>query len=326
VTPSLSLRVASSVTTFVLATFSLTAIAACSSDSSGPSAPPATAGALTISQFDSALSAGTYRIEVTLFPDGLVAREVEVEPDDAEEKIESAATAIDPVQGAITLELGGLTVSYAAGTRFRTPGERRVSRTAWEAAIQSSLAAGRRPPVEARRNGPASPQAPSDPAFTAADLRIAGEQARPKIEIYVDADNLETNASPPAVAILRVLGLAIDITGATRLGRGASTPSTGTLEFEGAVVSVGPGEGTFTLAAGTVIRGARRRLPRSAGRHPLARGPGRRGSLGRPGAGGGARHGRIGGAARDGRGPDRQGRSRRLRLGGPIVRPPPTGR
>ena len=106
-----------------LATF-LTAAgaAACSSDAAGPSDPGnGGSSASAVVTVDSALGSGNVsRIDIELFPGELVAREVHVENDDAEEKIVSAATAIDPAQGTITLELGGLTVSYGAGTRFRT--------------------------------------------------------------------------------------------------------------------------------------------------------------------------------------------------------------
>ena len=125
---------------------------------------------------DSALGSGSVsRIEIELFPGELVAREVHVEADDAEEKIVSGVTAIDPAQGTITLDLGGLVVDYGAATRFRTESESHESREAWEALVQSEIAAGRHPPVEARRNPAGAPQSPDDPSFTATDLR-AGER------------------------------------------------------------------------------------------------------------------------------------------------------
>ncbi|HEY9506121.1 MAG TPA: hypothetical protein VIQ27_09125, partial [Gemmatimonadales bacterium] len=149
-----------------------TAIAAtaCSSDSALPSGPnDGGASASAAGTVDSALGSGDVsRIEIELFPGELVAREVHVENDDAEEKIVSTVTAIDPAQGTITLELGGLTVSYGAGTRFRTETESHESREAWEALVQSEIAAGRAPLIEARRNPAGAPQSPDDPTFTAA--------------------------------------------------------------------------------------------------------------------------------------------------------------
>jgi hypothetical protein len=192
---------------------------ACSSDLSvGPeSNTPDSRSAASV--VDSALGtgSGTGRIEIELFPGELVAREVHVEADDLEEKIVSNVTAIDPAQGTITLELGGLTVTYGAGARFRTDDESHESRTAWETAVQAELAAGRHPLVEARRNPAGSPQAPDDPIFTAADLRLENDADEPKIEIYVDSDNLVSVAGT-SLAVLRVLGLTIEVNGRTSLG------------------------------------------------------------------------------------------------------------
>lgn len=244
-----------SVTTTFLA---LSALAACSSDSTGPGGtnpPPQFGQILSFSQFDSTLGSGTARLEIKLLPGGLVAREIDVEPDDAEEKIVSQVTAIDPVAGTITLALGGLTVSYGSGTRFRTPSDSRVSRSAWETAIADAIALGQQPPIEARRNPGATPQAPTDPSFTAKDLRLASQTDEPKLEVYVDSDNIETVASPPPVAILRVFNLPIEITSSTQLSRitpGGGIP-TGSIEFQASVTAVDVNAGTLTLSGGTVV-------------------------------------------------------------------------
>lgn len=233
--------------------------AACSSDPSGPggsTTPPPTFGqVMSFSQFDSTLGSGVQRIEIKLLPGGLVAREVGVEPDDAEEKIVSSVTAIDPVQGTITLALGGMTVNYGAGTRFRTPQSSRVSRSEWENAVSAAIAGGQQPPVEARRDPGAAPQDPTDPGFTALDLRLESQADEPRIEVYVDSDNLEPVASPPPVAILRVFNLAIEITSSTELSLitpGGQVP-TGNVQFEAGVTAVDAVAGTLTLSGGTVV-------------------------------------------------------------------------
>lgn len=89
----------------------------------------------------SVLAGAASRVEINLFPGELVAREIEVETEDDEEKIESRVSAINPTGGTITLELGGLVVSYGDATRFRTEAESQGTRAAWEAAVQR---AGRR--------------------------------------------------------------------------------------------------------------------------------------------------------------------------------------
>ena len=211
------MRITTGIITALAAIVTTTSTSACGSDVAvGPdSGNPDTRSAA--AAVDSALGTGRSRIEIELFPGELVAREVHLEADDLEEKIVSKVTAIDPGQGTITLELGGLAVSYGSGTRFRTDDESQESRTAWEAAVQGEIAAGRRPLIEARRNPAGSPQAPDDPAFTAADLRLESDGDEPKIEIYVDADNLES-VSGASLAVLRVLGLVIEVNGRTQLG------------------------------------------------------------------------------------------------------------
>jgi len=234
--------------------------AACSSDPAGPGGsttpPPRFGQVMSFSQFDSTLGSGVQRIEIKLLPGGLVAREVGVEPDDAEEKIVSIVTAIDPVAGTVTLSLGGMTVSYGAGTRFRTPSKSRVSRSEWEGAISAAITGGQQPPVEARRNPGASPQDPTDPSFTALDLRLASQADEPKIEVYVDTDNLEPVASPPPLAILRVFNLAIEITSSTDLSLivpGGQVPA-GNVEFTASITGVDETAGTVILAGGTIVQ------------------------------------------------------------------------
>jgi hypothetical protein len=257
------MRFEAGITTALVAFMTTTAASACSSDLTTPSdsgaGDPAERSAGTV--LDSALgSGGSSRIEIELFTGELVAREVHVENDDDEEKIVSAVAAIDPGQGTISLELGGLTVTYGAGTRFRTETESHEDRGTWEAAVQSELAAGRRPLVEARRNPSGSPQAPDDPTFVAADLRLEDAADDPQIEIYVDEDNLES-VSGSSLAVVRVLGLTIEVNGRTRLGEddddggsGAGQPAGSSVEFEMAVASVNDAAGTLTLSSGTVVR------------------------------------------------------------------------
>jgi hypothetical protein len=246
-------RVVSSLTALATAT----AVAACSSETQLPSDPEGGTSASAVAMVDSALgSGGVSRIEIQLFPGELVAREVHVDADDAEEKIVSGVTAIDPARGTLTLELGGLTVAYGADTRFRTESESHEARATWEAQVQAEIAAGGRPLVESRRNPAGVPQSPDDPAFTATDLRLENETDEPKIEIYVDGDNLVSGDGSQVV--LRVLGLSITVNGRTRLGpddNGGGGQSSGTsVEFEMGVTAVDAAAGTLTLSNGTVVR------------------------------------------------------------------------
>ena len=236
-----------------------TAAAACSSEARLPSDPgDGSTSASAVVAVDSALgTGGVSRIEIELFPGELVAREVQVEADDAEEKIVSGVAAIDPARGAVALELGGLVVTYDAATRFRTETESHESRETWEALVQSEVAAGRRPLVEVRRNPAGAPQSPDDASFAATDLRLGNEADEPEIEIYVDRDNL-VGTDGGSELILRVLGLSITVNGRTRLGPddkgGADRPSGTSVEFEMAVTSVDVLGGTLTLSSGTLVR------------------------------------------------------------------------
>lgn len=227
-------------------------VSGCGSDAAGPSNGPGGSQRTATFAIDSALGLGTSRIEIHLFPGELVAREAHVEADDLEEKIVSAVTAIDPGQGIITLDLGGLTLTYGAGTRFRTDAESNATRAAWEAAVQSELSAGRHPLIEARRNPPAAPQAPDDASFTAADLRLKTGAGDPTIELYMDGDNLESASGTSAV--LRVLGLVIEVNDRTSLVDDTAGGAAGSVEFGMGVTSVDAAAGTLTLANGTVVR------------------------------------------------------------------------
>jgi hypothetical protein len=225
----------------------------CGSDTTGPGSQPATTP-LSIPAFDRRLSSGPARIEIQLQAGSpLVAREVEVEPDDAEEKVVAKVTAMDATAGTVTLDLDGLVVHYGIGTRFRTPSNSHVSQSDWVAAIQSALDANQTPQIEARRAAPATPQAPDDALFIANDLRLSNQAESRKIEIYVDDDNF----SPTPTPVLTVLGLSIAIATDTDLHErhddGSPNPPSGTVQFEDTVVSVNTAAGSLTLKNGTVV-------------------------------------------------------------------------
>ena len=191
---------------------------ACGSDLTTPNGDDAGSptGSTALTTLDSTLaSGGVGRVEIKLFPGEMVAREFHVEADDFEEQLASRVTAIDPAQGTITLELGGLVVSYGDGTRFRTNDESHQSRAAWEAAVQARLAGGGRPLVEARRNPVGASQSPDDAAFAPHDLRLEDDDDDQKIEIYLDQDNVVSQGDHSIV--LRVLGLTIEVNDRTQL-------------------------------------------------------------------------------------------------------------
>jgi hypothetical protein len=230
-------------------------LAACD-DSTGPDNLGVQFGEpISLAQLESEIE-GTARIEIE-FTDanGLVAREIEVEPDDAEEKITSRVIAMNAAAGTLTLELGNLVVTYNSATRFRAPTNSNVGRASWESTIAAELNAGETPAVEVRRNQPSAPQAPTVATFTADDLRIADDFDDAKIEVYVDADNYTEDPSPPPLAILRVFNLPVQIVSATRIQRILNgAPQSGSVQFEGQITAVNASASTLTLADGTVIQ------------------------------------------------------------------------
>jgi hypothetical protein len=223
-------------------------------DSTGPDDSTQLGETLSLSEFETDI-ASTARVEIKFTTlEGLVAREIEVEPDDDEEKIVSRVIAIDPTSGSLTLELGTMGVRYDGSTRFRTPLNSNVSRTTWEAEVIQEVDAGRFPSIEARRNPPSSPQAPSLTVFLADDVRITDDINETKIEVYVDRDNFTAVTNPPPEAFLTVFGLSVEILSNTRLRR-IGNPSPGVnVEFDGRVTSVNVSGRTMTLADGTIIQ------------------------------------------------------------------------
>lgn len=211
--------------------------------------------------FQDEISTQRARVEIKLIRGTLTAREVEIEePEDMadREEVESRVTAIQAAGGAgtLTLALGGLQIDFDAATEFRREDDRNLSFDAFVTAVQDALAAGRNPPIEAKRNPAAEPQAPDDPTFFATRLELDDEADEPEIEINVDADNLIGNDAPPPDAFLRVLGLDIEIRasgGVTELERERDDDFE-KAEFEGVVSTVDVAAGTATLTNGTAIR------------------------------------------------------------------------
>lgn len=165
------------------------------------------------------LGSGPTRVEVELLNGHLVAREIEAERAEGlfdEEAIESRVTDLVVVgdQGTLLLELGGLRIGFTPGTRFELEDNEAVlTFDDFIARVEQALALGLRTDVEVERFPPADPQAPDDPTFVASKIEsdFDGEADEPEIEIIVDADNLELNATPPPDAWIRVLGLRIEI-------------------------------------------------------------------------------------------------------------------
>jgi hypothetical protein len=231
------------------------AIGACSDTPAGPAVGGVQLSQdITLEQLGSALDAGPGRVEITLVPGTLIAREIELEGDDEADERESIRAAVTAISdGALTLDIGGLVVAFDAATRFRDD-EGDLTADQFMAQVEDALAAGLQPFVRARRPAPAEAQAPDDPTFLATEIRIRDEADEPKIEMLVDGDNLELNDAPPPDAFLTVLGLAVEIrasTGETEIESDANDRDES--EFEGLVAAVDVAAGSVTLESGTVV-------------------------------------------------------------------------
>ena len=236
-------------------------IAGCDSPSTAPRGLTQFSRTVSLPEFQSHLATTTARVEIEIVPGSnpAVAREVKLkDPSELaeEEEVRGSITAIDGTAGTLTLDIGpGLTVGFTADTRFRAEGdgESSLTRDAFVARVTAELAAGGHPAVKAERAAPATPQAPDDPAFTAADLKLDDEADRPEIEMNVTDANLTIASMSPPDGSITVLNLAITINAETEL-KAEDPERTDEVEFEGQVQSVDLAAQSFTLVDGTIIK------------------------------------------------------------------------
>ena len=237
--------------------------------STGPAGSPQFSRIVTLPGFDSLIGAGPARVAVWLKPGTLIARRVVVKQGDQltrDERVDGRVTAIaaSTSEDTLTLAIDDQKIVVNMSTKFR--GEREegdddspsapTTLAEFTLRIQTALAAGRRPAIEARRPAPGAPQAPADAGFTASLVRLDDAADRPAIEMNVTNANLLTNSTPPPDAWLQLLNHKIELRisdSTTRIRQ--QTPETdGELQFRGKVASVDLGAQTATLADGTILR------------------------------------------------------------------------
>jgi hypothetical protein len=213
-----------------------------------------------------------------VIPGTLTARRVEIEQSDQLSRPERVRSRVTAITGAtdtatLTLELGGLKIAVNGSTRLhpddgdgdrtRPPmpamsdddGGGSMTLADFVARIQAEIAAGHNPAVQATRQPPASPQAPDDGSFLAATLQLDGSNDHSLIQLNITALNLTTNATPPPDAILKLLGVSLELRtsdGTTQL-RVENERAKGAGEFHGVVKSVDQTAQTVTLMDGTII-------------------------------------------------------------------------
>jgi Domain of unknown function (DUF5666) len=253
--------------------------AACDTMTSGPGSAVTSqfSREATLPDVQNLLVTGPTRVEVSVIPGTLTARRVELEEPDQltkPERVRGRVTAITSGTdtATLTLDLGGLQIALNGSTRLHPDDADDGQQSAMPATsddggnsmtladfvtrIQAELAAGRNPAVRATRPAPAQPQAPDDGKFLAATLQLDEGNNHPRIELNIAAANLTTNATPPPDAILKVLGVSLELrvsNGTTKL-RVENQEAEGAEEFHGVVKSVDQTAKTVTLMDGTIIR------------------------------------------------------------------------
>lgn len=202
------------------------------------------------------------RVEITLRPGSPVAQRVVVKTGDElaeDERVSGVVTGLDVEGGAGVLTLSsGVAVTFDGETVFAGRLGDAADFEQFVGHIAEALALGREPRIKAVRDPAGVPQAPGDPLFVAAALRVTDDPVPSMIVLNVDRDNLTIVDQPPPDAILTVLGLELEIRvreGLTELV--LDLDDRRELAFEGVVDGVRPDAGTFVLVHGdreTMVR------------------------------------------------------------------------
>jgi len=201
------------------------------------------------------------RVEVTLYRQGVVIRELEIKSPASvthDERVEGRVVAIelDENGGYIELNIEGLRIAFNDDTRFATrEDEAELDPATVLARIQAALADGAYPAVEARRPAPNVPQAPDDESFTAHEIRLLGEGEGRILEMNIDRDNLSRNETGFPDGWLTLLARAFEIRireGITHLER--ERPDLEKVKFEGVVESVDLDRHSFVIKDGPEVR------------------------------------------------------------------------
>jgi predicted RNA-binding protein len=218
---------------------------------------------INMAEFSSSVDEHAVRVDVVLYGERLVAREVAIRSGDAaadEERIHARVVGFAPSTAAdrarLTLNIDGLTVQFTPETRFVARDvDRELDYEGFIARIRAALAEGEHPAIVALRAPPDMPQAPDDGEFHAAALGLVGEGEGRVLSLNIDKDNLVRNETPPPDGWLAVLGLEIEL----RVSEGLThikheRPDIETKRFEGVVQEVSLTDSTVTLRSGVIVR------------------------------------------------------------------------
>jgi len=216
---------------------------------------------LSMSELTNTLDTEAQRVEVTLYREGIVVRELEIKSAEAlrtDERVQGRILAVGRAEagGYIELNIEGLRIGFTGETRFTArEGEVELDLEGFVARVTGALAEGARPAVEAVRSPPDAPQAPGDDRFVARHIKLLGEGEGRIIEMNIDADNLRREESPPPDGWIALLGREFELRireGITHLER--ERPDLVKEHFEGLVESVYLERHAFKIRNGPLVR------------------------------------------------------------------------
>jgi hypothetical protein len=213
-------------------------------------------------EFSSSLDARAIRVDVALYGERMVAREVAIRSGgdavEDEERIHARVVGVERTdQGAlVNLDIAGLAVVITTETRFVVrSSDAELDFESFIARVTAAVTDGQHPAIVALRLPPDAPQAPDDGEFVAAAIVLVGEGEGRIISLNIDHDNLMRNEAPPPDGWLAVLGVEIELRvseGLTHIKR--EHDDIVTKRFEGVVGEVSLEDSTVTLGSGTIVR------------------------------------------------------------------------
>jgi hypothetical protein len=154
---------------------------------------------VSLMELANSLEAEAARVELTLYRQGVVVRELEVKSQSSltdDERVEGRIIGVEVGEGGgyFILNIEDLKIAFDENTQFTARNEEgSLDAETVVARVRAALAVDGAPAIVATRPAPAVPQAPDDEGFTAAHIRLLGEGEGRILEMNIDRDNLERN-------------------------------------------------------------------------------------------------------------------------------------
>jgi predicted RNA-binding protein len=198
------------------------------------------------------------RVEITLYREGVVVRELEIKSEEAlatNERVQGRITDLGETEAGpyIQLNIEGLSIGYTDDTRVLTrDGE--IDLATFLARVTAALAEGDRLAVEAERSPPDAPQAPDVEEFVAQQIKLLGEGEGRILELNIDRDNLIRNENPFPDGWIAVLNRQFELRireGITHLEK--EVPNLEKQRFEGRIESVDLDAYSFKIVEGPEV-------------------------------------------------------------------------